>query len=92
MGRRDKRLEIFGNEFKMKNLGLSSKFIDALWIYNLLNDKIDCPETLALIPINVPKFSLCFTTSLYTPTYHGNHELKSPLNRLVVYCPCNEIK
>jgi len=35
------RLEYIGNEFKLKNVELRRQFIDVLWTYNLLNDKID---------------------------------------------------
>lgn len=47
-------LQSLGLTFDIDSLEFRRQFNDIRWLYNLLNSKIDCPDVLALVNINVP--------------------------------------
>jgi len=62
-------------EFNIKSLKFRRLYSDLLWFYNLLISKIDCPEMLSSIPLNltlrylnVPNITLRFNPTFHIPT------------------------
>jgi len=47
-------------EFNIETLEFKIQFKDLCWLYSLLNSKIERPEILSLIYLNIPTFSLRF--------------------------------
>lgn len=58
-------LNVIDDEFDFKKPELRRKFADIILLYNILNNKIDCSETLGPILINDPAFSFWSTTTLF---------------------------
>lgn len=77
-----KHKELLEN-LKMHPLLCRRNCLDVLWIYNLLNNKINCPEILNLIPINVPQISLRSFPMFYTSAHTQNYCRNSPINRML---------
>lgn len=74
------------NSLNMHTLLCRRKCLDVYWMYNLLNNKIDCPEILSLIPINVPQASLRSYPLFYLATCTQNLSRNSPVNRMLDLC------
>ncbi|XP_050534985.1 uncharacterized protein LOC126902005 [Daktulosphaira vitifoliae] len=78
--------ENFRDSLKMDSLLFRRQYLDIKWIYNLLNNKIDCPEILDKLPFNVPQLSLRNHSMFYIPTLAQNYSRNSPVNRMLYLC------
>lgn len=74
------------NSLNMHTLLCRRKCLDVYWIYNLLNNKIDCSEMLLLLPINVLQVSLRSYPLFYLTIYTQNLSRNSPVNRMLNLC------
>lgn len=62
---------------------------DVNCVYKLLNNIINCPDILNLIPIDVSKVTLRSYPMFYISIYAQNYSSNSPLNSILNLC--NEI-
>lgn len=74
------------SSLNMNTLLCRRKCLDVYWMHNLLNNKIDCPEILSSIPINVPQVSLRSHPLFYLTTCTQNLSRNSLVNRMLNLC------
>jgi len=71
---------IFNKEF----LEFRRQYTDLRWLYNLLNSKIDSPEILSSIPLNVPNITLRSNPTFHISTHKKNHFLFALVNPILM--------
>lgn len=72
------------SRFDMNSLELRRKCSSISFLYNLLNNNIDCPELLSQLCFNVPNYPSRLNYTFYCPHARSNLLLKSP-----IYIMCN---
>ena len=77
---------ILAKELNIESLERRRFNIDTQFMYNLLNNKIDCSELLSKISFNVPNHNLRTTNTFYVQPFKQNYSLHSPLNRIMYNC------
>lgn len=69
----------------LQTLEYRRKFQSALLVFDLINNVIDCPDLLSLIPFHVPSRSLRYVDIFYVPRHRTNLALSSPLTRTFLH-------
>lgn len=57
---------------------------DIFFLHKLLNNKIDCPELLEKIPLNVPLHTLRYINTFYVKRKKQNYSHYAPFNRILL--------
>lgn len=69
----------------LQTLEYRRKFQSALLVFDLINNSIDSPDLLSLIPFHVPPRSLRFVDIFNVPHHRTNYAVNSPLTRTFLH-------
>ena len=71
------------NQFNLQPLSLRRKRHDLLFLFNIVNGQIDCPELLSLVNLNIPRGTRCKSVFVrkFVPTSYALNQGMSRLQR-----------